>query len=100
MRVTDHPLLPPLRRREVRFSFEGREVVALEGESIAAALLASGERVLRFHERTGAPRGLYCGIGHCLECRVWVEGVGTVRACTTRVEDGMRVRRAGSGEGG
>ena len=97
MRITDHPLLPALSRREVRFSFEGRELVALEGESIAAALLAAGDRVLRHHERTGAPRGLYCGIGHCLECRVWVDDVGTVRACTTRVEDGMSVRRSGFG---
>ena len=38
----------------------------------------------------GAPRGLYCGIGVCQECRVVVDGV-VVRACVTPVAAGMRV---------
>ena len=38
----------------------------------------------------GAPRGLYCGIGVCQECRVLVDGVA-VRSCVTPVAAGMRV---------
>jgi D-hydroxyproline dehydrogenase subunit gamma len=70
---------------------DGRPVPAAAGQSIAAALLAAGRPALRRSPR-GAPRGLYCGIGICQECRVEVEGRGTVRACLTPAEPGMRVR--------
>ena len=38
----------------------------------------------------GSPRGLYCGIGVCQECRVVVDGE-VVRSCVTPVVAGMRV---------
>jgi sarcosine oxidase subunit alpha len=34
---------------------------------------------------------MYCGIGHCYECRVTVDGVEDVRSCLIRVRDGMQV---------
>ena len=37
--------------------------------------------------RPGTPRGLYCGIGVCQECRVVVDGV-VVRSCVTPVARG------------
>ncbi len=40
--------------------------------------------------RPGTPRGLFCGIGVCQECRVVVDGV-VARACVTPVAAGMRV---------
>lgn len=40
---------------------------------------------------SGAPRGLYCGMGACLECRVDVDG-RQVRACVVPVRAGMVVR--------
>lgn len=92
-RLAEHPLLGPYERGpEVEFRFEDTTVTAHAGESLGAALLAAGIRTLRV-SRQGEPRGLYCAIGQCLECRVTVEGAGTRRACLTPVEAGMVVRR-------
>ncbi len=69
---------------------DGEPVSALAGQSIGAALIAAGRVALR-DSPGGGPRGLYCGIGVCQECRVVVAGEGVVRACVTPVEAGMRV---------
>lgn len=76
-------------REEVEFVFNGRKFKGLAGEPIAAALLANGVRTLRRHEKSGRPRGIYCGIGHCYECRVTVDGVPGVRACITPLRKDM-----------
>lgn len=73
----------------VPFTFDNQVLTGLKGEPIAAALLANHIRTLRRHEETGAHRGLYCAIGHCMECRVRVEGIGVVRACLTPLEETM-----------
>lgn len=78
--------------RAVRFRFDGRDLEAHEGEPIAAALLANGIRVIRHQLVTGAPRGIYCGIGHCFECIAEVDGVPGQRTCLTPVCDGTDVR--------
>jgi len=75
----------------VEFRFDGTAYQALQGESLAAALWAVGVTALRRSDVDGAPRGIYCGIGHCFECRVHVLGMGTVRACLTPVTAGMQV---------
>ena len=74
------------------FSFEGKPVAAKEGQSVAAALLAAGERCLRIDE-AGNPKGAVCGIGACWECRCSIEGVPDMRACMTPARPGMIVRR-------
>lgn len=76
----------------VRFFFEGREIRARPGQSVAAALLAAGERELR-RDEFGESKGLFCGIGHCWECRCEIDGVTNVRACMTTVKSAMVVRR-------
>jgi sarcosine oxidase, subunit alpha len=96
MRVEKHPILGPLpTTRRVRFTFDGRSIDALEGEPIAAALMAAGVRTLRRSRRLNQPRGIYCGIGHCFECRVKVDGQHGVRSCLTPVAAGMRVESEG-----
>ncbi len=77
----------------VRFTFAGREVVAYEGESIAAALWAAGVRATRRSTVIGAPRGVYCNMGVCYECLVRIEG-REVRACMAAVRDGATVEPA------
>ncbi|WP_088032160.1 (2Fe-2S)-binding protein [Evansella clarkii] len=95
-RITDHPVLGKLpETRFVTFSFNNQEYEGAEGESIAAALLANGVRMLRYHEESGSPRGIYCNIGHCFECRVTVDGEPGVRACLTPVKEGMTVESSG-----
>lgn len=82
----------PDSRKEVSFIFNGRELWGLEGEPIAATLLANGIRTLRRHEKSGRPRGIYCGIGHCYECRVTVNGIPGIRSCLTPLEEGMIIQ--------
>lgn len=92
-RIGHHPILGPLSaRKEISFQFDGTRYTAFESETIAAALLANGVRMLRMHEETGTPRGIYCNIGHCFECRVTVNGLQGIRACLTLVEEGMDVK--------
>ncbi|MED3562663.1 (2Fe-2S)-binding protein [Bacillus xiapuensis] len=92
-RVIHHPILGDLKFRSlINFKFNEKVYSGFEGETIAAALLASGVRTLRCQEETGTPRGIYCNIGHCYECRVQVDGVLGVRACLTPIKEGMAVR--------
>jgi sarcosine oxidase subunit alpha len=64
---------------------------AYEGETVHAALLAAGIRTLRIARKTGEPRGIFCGMGICYECRVTINGVPDQRACMTLVADGMQI---------
>ena len=87
------------RGRPVQIVVDGRPVRAFEGESVAAALLAEGQRNLRKTARLGRPRGLYCGMGICFDCVMTIDGRRNVRACQAAVRDGMRVETQ-RGEGG
>lgn len=92
-RIVDHPILGPLKEgKKVTFFFDGQVYEAHDQETIAAALLANGIRKLRVHEQSGTPRGIYCNIGHCFECRVSVNGVDGIRACLTLVCQDMDVK--------
>ena len=75
----------------VRFFFDAKPVDGYEGESLAAALTAAGIMELR-RTRTGAPRGIFCGMGVCFDCLVVVDGRPGQRACLTKVEAGLRVQ--------
>jgi hypothetical protein len=74
------------------FLFEGRPVCAETGQSVGAALLASGIRTLRIDE-AGNKKGLLCGIGYCFECRCVIDGEPDRRACMVEARPGMSVRR-------
>ncbi|MEA2255095.1 MAG: sarcosine oxidase, subunit alpha [Solirubrobacteraceae bacterium] len=79
------------RERTVAFSFDGRPVEGLEGDTIASALFAAGQRTFsrsfKYHRR----RGLLCCAGQCPNCLVAVDGAPGVRACTEPAREGMRV---------
>jgi glycine/D-amino acid oxidase-like deaminating enzyme len=77
----------------IRFSFNGEIVEARSGESIAAALAASGVLELR-RTRSGAPRGIHCGMGSCFDCIVTVDGRISVRACMEKAREGLHVESA------
>ena len=89
-------LTHPLIRRTgtpLRFSYDGQSIDAIEGETIAAALTASGIHAMR-HTRDGQRRGQYCGMGACHECLVVVNGQAGRRACMTKAGAGQVVRSA------
>ena len=75
----------------ISITVDGARVAAFEGETVAAALLASGRRTFRYSARRNEPRSLYCGIGVCQECRMIIDGAINVRACVTPVRSGMVV---------
>jgi len=92
-RIVDHPILDFKRGRKIKFTFDGKEIEAFENETIAAALHAAGIKVYGYTQNKSRPRGFFCAIGKCSSCFVVVDGVPNVRACTTRVKDGMRVEK-------
>lgn len=67
-------------------------IPARPGETIAACLLRAGLSRFRTTPVSGAPRLPYCMIGHCFDCLVEIDGVGSRQACLSPVADGMRVR--------
>lgn len=75
----------------VTLHVDGKPLTARRGQTVAAAMLAAGQRVLRRTRRAGKPRGLYCAMGICFDCVMTIDGQPGVRACMTKVEDGMQV---------
>ena len=90
-RIWEHPIITFKRGRRVKFYFNGMEVEAYEGESIAAALYAIGINVFNKSIRLERPRGVFCMIGKCSGCLVKVNGIPNTRACIELVRDGIRV---------
>jgi predicted molibdopterin-dependent oxidoreductase YjgC len=79
------------RGRKITLLVDGRPCVAHEGETVHAALLAAGIRTLRTAGKTGEPRGIFCGMGICCECRVTINGVPDQLACMTLAADSMQI---------
>lgn len=83
--------VPVPRGRALSFSFDGRSIEGVSGDSVASALHAAGERALMRSIKYHRPRGFFCGVGTCSSCLVRVDGVPNVRACVTPAREGMRV---------
>ena len=64
--------------------FDGRQIAAHPGQTVAAALAAAGIRAFRT-TRHGAPRGLFCGMGVCHDCLVTIDGRPNQRACMAKI---------------
>ena len=76
----------------VTITVDGRAMRAHPGESLAAALLAEGERNLGPGLDPARPRTVLCMMGVCQQCLLRVDGAVT-QACLTPVRAGMRVER-------
>ena len=77
--------------KSLAFTFNGVRIEAIEGQTIAAALLASEINVLRKTRLKNEPRSNFCGIGICWDCVVTVNGVTNQRSCLIEVVEGMVV---------
>ena len=76
----------------IEIVFEGTPIAARVGESVAAALAAHGILSLRT-TRDAAERGMFCGMGVCQDCLVEIDGKPEQRACMTKVDRPLQVRR-------
>jgi predicted molibdopterin-dependent oxidoreductase YjgC len=70
--------------------WDGREIPARTGESLAVALLAAGVAIFRETPVSGAARGPLCLMGACFDCLVTLDGQENVQACLVPVRAGMR----------
>lgn len=71
---------------------DSEPIAARSGETIAACLLRAGVSHFRTTPISGSPRLPFCMIGHCFDCLIDIEGIGSRQACLSQVRDGMRVR--------
>jgi predicted molibdopterin-dependent oxidoreductase YjgC len=78
---------------EVQFYWEEHPVTARQGDTIAAALLATGIIHTRDTAVSASSRGPFCMMGSCFECRVEVNGELNVQACMRVIEPGISVKR-------
>ena len=74
----------------VTITVDGQALSAYPGESLAAALLATGRYTLRASPRAKEPRGAFCLMGVCQECLVLLDG-RRILACQASVAAGMVV---------
>ena len=66
-------------------------VRAYTDESLAAAALASGQKILSRSLKYHRPRGFFCLEGHCSGCLVRISGVPNLRACLSPCTNGAEV---------
>jgi NADPH-dependent 2,4-dienoyl-CoA reductase/sulfur reductase-like enzyme/Fe-S-cluster-containing hydrogenase component 2 len=90
-RISSHPVLTPPARTPIAITWQGRRLEALQGESIAAALVANGVRVFGHHPSDGSPQGIFCANGRCAQCLVIADGK-PVKACVEPVRPLMNVQ--------
>src|ERR1700728_1418961 len=79
------------RSKTISFTFDGKQVEALEGDTIGSALYAAGQRTFsrsfKYHRR----RGLMCVAGQCPNCICSVDGAPGARMCPEPAREGLVV---------
>ncbi len=70
---------------------DGSPARARAGDTVAAALFATGRVSTRTTDISGAPRAPYCMMGVCFECLVTIDGVGNRQGCLVPIHAGMRI---------
>jgi len=83
----------------VSFTMDGERIEGFEGETLLAALMAERGWSIRRTEIENAARGMFCGMGVCMDCLVHLEGEGLVRSCMVFVREGMVCRTPVPAEG-
>jgi NADPH-dependent 2,4-dienoyl-CoA reductase/sulfur reductase-like enzyme len=77
----------------VVLDFDGMQIPARIGESVAAALTRNNVRHLR-QALDGSARGIFCGMGVCQDCVLEIDGA-PLRACMTKVTGPHRLALGG-----
>ncbi|MFT8326851.1 (2Fe-2S)-binding protein [Gluconobacter oxydans] len=76
--------------QSVTFTFLSQAIEGIEGEPVAAALRRAGITELGQSGVDGTPRGAFCFMGSCQECRVRIDGT-VAYACKAPVLPNMTV---------
>jgi predicted molibdopterin-dependent oxidoreductase YjgC len=84
--------LPDARSETIAVAIDGEPFEARAGDTVAAALLASGRAAMRSTPVSGAPRGPFCMMGVCYDCLVTIDDAPNQQACLVLVAPGMRIR--------
>ena len=87
----------PERETTITIEVDGESVSAAPGDSVAAALFASGIASFGHAPVDDGPRGPWCAMGVCFECLVEIDGEPNRQACMTPVRQGLRVTRRPGG---
>lgn len=90
-RIEKHPVLDIKQRKQIKFTFDGNEISAFEGEMLSSALFAAGIKIFSRHRKDLAPQGIFCANGQCAQCSVIVDSK-VVKACITPVRESMKVQ--------
>ncbi|MHA1782451.1 MAG: FAD-dependent oxidoreductase, partial [Promethearchaeota archaeon] len=88
--INEHPILPTPKRKAIKFSFNGKELIGFEGLVISSALFLNGIKIFGKHPRDESPQGIFCANGQCAQCMVIVNGIPK-KACMTPLEEGMQI---------
>lgn len=78
--------------KSLTFTFDGKSISALAGQTIGAALYKAGIRILSRSFKYHRPRGLFCVAGECANCLMQVDGRPNVRVCIEPAREGQVVR--------
>jgi len=76
----------------MKIRFNGKEIDAQPGDSIASALYRSGQRIFSRSFKYHRPRGLLCCSGKCPNCMMNVDGTPNIRTCVTPAREGMEIK--------
>lgn len=77
-------------KKQFTFTFDGSRISASNGESVAAAIIASGQLAVRKSPVSQTARGPFCMMGACYECLVQHNGK-TVQACMLLAAADMQI---------
>lgn len=78
-------------RQLVEIQIDGWQLSAMVGDTILVAMLTQRGLLRQKQEGEAAGAG-FCLMGACQDCWVWLEDGRRVRACTTYIEPGLRIR--------
>ena len=92
-RIDQHPYIQlPKLSGQVRFSFNGKTIIAKQGDTIASALHVAGVKILSRSFKYHRPRGLCDNQGLGPETLVTVDYIPNLCADRIAVQEGMQVR--------
>lgn len=90
-RVMEHPILEELREPDTYIIYDGKKNSGSVGRTGGSGSFGSRCTHYETHGKKDQPRGIFCGIGRCNDCKMVVDGVPNTRTCVTPVREGMVV---------